>query len=592
MNFIKVKKLKYLTKIKNENKEVIGTRKVLDDINIEINKGEFIVILGQNGSGKSTFAKHLNGLIIPHEDSVYINGESTNTVKELWKIRKQCGMVFQNPDNQIVGATVEEDVAFGLENLGIESDKIEMEIKDSLNKVDMYPYLTKSPNKLSGGQKQRVAIASSIAMKPDCIILDEPTAMLDPRGREEVRSIIAQLNKENNITIVLITHHIEEAIDADRVVILDEGKIILEGKPKKILSDIELLKKINIEPNIITQLANDLYIKKIFEKKEIFTIDEFINEFLVSSKKRNSSYVNIHIKENIKENFKDKNRIDKSEEILRLVDICYKYESNGEKAVNALNNINLKIFEGEIIGIIGHTGSGKSTLLQLLNGLNNPVSGEVYYRGKNINEKGYNKQELRFNVGLVFQNPENQLFEDTIIKDVMFGPLNMKMTKNAAEKCAREALLKVGIGEEYYYKSPFTLSGGEMRRVAIAGVLAMRPQILVLDEPMAGLDSAHKLQMFNILRELNKSGITIIMVSHDMDDIANFANRIVVLDKGSIVFDNTILEVFSNKEKLVELGLSMPKLIELSYRLRDVGFQIESTLKIDEFENQIIKYFK
>ena len=258
---IKTNQLLYKIINKDENNKVISERTILNDINIHIEKGEFVAILGHNGSGKTTFAKHLNALLLPSEGSVLIDGKDTNDVDELWKIRKACGMVFQNPDNQIVGTTVEEDVAFGPENLGLATDKIIKRVDSSLEKTGMSKYRFKSPNHLSGGQKQRVAIASALAMRPECIVFDEATAMLDPKGRKEVMDIISKLNEEENMTIILITHHMEEAKRAKRIVVMEKGRPILDGTPKEIFSQIDEIKRLGIDVPQIMDLSYRLWEK-------------------------------------------------------------------------------------------------------------------------------------------------------------------------------------------------------------------------------------------------------------------------------------------------------------------------------------------
>ena len=226
----------------NDKGEIESKETALDDINIEITKGEFVVILGHNGSGKSTFAKHMNAILHPSGGTLLIKGMDTKDEDNLWNIRQSAGMVFQNPDNQIIAAVVEEDVAFGPENLGVEPNEIRKRVEESVDVVGMSEYITHSPNLLSGGQKQRIAIAGVLAMKPECIILDEPTAMLDPIGRKEVLQTIHRLNKEEDITIIHITHYMEEAIKANRVIVMDHGKVVMDGKPKEIFSQVERLK--------------------------------------------------------------------------------------------------------------------------------------------------------------------------------------------------------------------------------------------------------------------------------------------------------------------------------------------------------------
>src|SRR5574344_2118849 len=257
---INTEKLMHKILNRDEHDNIIDEKVILKNIDIKIEQGQFVAVLGHNGSGKSTFARHLNALLIPEEDegSVYINGMDTKDVEKIWKIRQTCGMVFQNPDNQIVGVTVEEDVGFGPENLGIETSEIWQRVNFALESVDMMDYAKNSPNKLSGGQKQRVAIASSLAMKPKCIVLDEPTAMLDPQGRKEVMRILKYLNKEEHMTIVLITHHMEETIDCDRIFVIDRGEIALSGTPTEVFSDVEKMKKLSLDVPKVTELSYEL----------------------------------------------------------------------------------------------------------------------------------------------------------------------------------------------------------------------------------------------------------------------------------------------------------------------------------------------
>lgn len=252
--------------------------KAIKGISLKVAKGEFVVVLGRNGSGKSTFARLLNALLLPSGGTVLIDGMNTRDEKHLWDIRRVCGMVFQNPDNQIIGTTVEEDVAFGPENLGVHPEKIRQRVDNALEAVGMAEYSKHAPHLLSGGQKQRVSIAGILAMKPECIILDEATAMLDPRGRREVLSVIHRLNKEENITVILITHHMEEAIQADKVLVVDSGKVVFEGKPRDVFEKVEEIKDIGLDVPQITELFYELRKDGIKVPQSILDINEGIKE--------------------------------------------------------------------------------------------------------------------------------------------------------------------------------------------------------------------------------------------------------------------------------------------------------------------------
>ncbi|MDU1321522.1 MAG: energy-coupling factor transporter ATPase [Clostridium botulinum] len=261
------------------NKEDENTQKIaLDNVNLTIEKGDFVVILGRNGSGKSTIAKHMNSLLIPSEGKVYVDNLDTGNLENTWNIRNKAGMVFQNPDNQIVATIVEEDVAFGPENLGIPQQEIRSRVDESLKKVNMYDYRRHAPHLLSGGQKQRVAIAGVLAMRPECIIFDEPTAMLDPSGRLEVVNTIKEVNKKYGITIVLITHFMEEAVEADKVIVMDSAKVIKEGTPKEIFKEVEMMKEIGLDVPQMTEIAYYLRQHNVEIPSDILTIDEMVDE--------------------------------------------------------------------------------------------------------------------------------------------------------------------------------------------------------------------------------------------------------------------------------------------------------------------------
>lgn len=284
MGIIKAENLTFEYIVRDEEGNVENVNTAVDNVSLDIKEGQFIAILGHNGSGKSTFAKHINVLLSPTEGSIWVDGIDTKDEEHIWDIRQSAGMVFQNPDNQIIGTIVEEDVGFGPENLGVPTEEIWERVDFSLNAVGMTKFRHYSPNKLSGGQKQRVAIAGILAMKPKCIILDEPTAMLDPNGRKEVIKTITKLNKEEHVTIVLITHYMDEVIGADKVFVMDEGKVVLEGTPKEVFSHVEQLKALRLDVPSTTELAFTLEKSGIPMSRGILTVDELVAEILSKRK--------------------------------------------------------------------------------------------------------------------------------------------------------------------------------------------------------------------------------------------------------------------------------------------------------------------
>ena len=275
MKMIKTDKLVFEYAKRDEEGNIIGKSRAIDEVSLDIEPGQFIAILGHNGSGKSTLAKHMNALLVPSDGTMWVDGMDTKEDEHLWDVRQSAGMVFQNPDNQIICTLVEEEVGFGPENIGVPTDEIWQRVADSLQAVGMYSFRKASPNKLSGGQKQRVAIAGIVAMKPKCIILDEPTAMLDPSGRKEVISVLHELNEKENVTIILITHYMEEVIDADRVFVMDAGKIMMEGTPRQIFSNVEHLKELRLDVPQVTELAYELKKAGVPLPDGILTKEEF-----------------------------------------------------------------------------------------------------------------------------------------------------------------------------------------------------------------------------------------------------------------------------------------------------------------------------
>ena len=277
MGIIKAAKLAFDYLRYDEDGNVEDTQRAVDGVDLDIQPGEFVAVLGHNGSGKSTFAKHINALLLPTEGTIWIDGIDTAKEPELWKVRQKAGMVFQNPDNQIIGTVVEEDVGFGPENMGISTGDIWKRVDESLAKTGMTAYRHHSPNKLSGGQKQRVAIAGVMAMRPQCIVLDEPTAMLDPNGRKEVLRAVRKLNEEKGVTVILITHYMEEVVFADRVFVMDNGKLVMQGTPREIFSEVEKLKELRLDVPQVTLLAYELRKNGVDLPEGILTIEELVN---------------------------------------------------------------------------------------------------------------------------------------------------------------------------------------------------------------------------------------------------------------------------------------------------------------------------
>lgn len=563
---------------------VTGEKNAVDSVSLDVEKGEFIAILGHNGSGKSTLAKHINAILMPTSGTLYVNGKDTADGRNIWDIRQSAGMVFQNPDNQIIETVVEEDVGFGPENLGVETEEIWKRVESALGKVGMLEFRKHSPSRLSGGQKQRVAIAGVLAMHPDCIVLDEPTAMLDPHGRQEVIQTLKELNEKEKVTIILITHHMNEAALADKIFVMNEGKIALQGTPKEVFSHYDEMKKIGLDVPVSTEIAHGLKKYGWHMPDDIISEEELLDSIKKNLPEKAEKDTEHRVEQKNESKAEQDNREaqqqkDSGEVILSLRYVNYIYSADTVYRRHALKNVSLDIWKGEFIAVIGHTGSGKSTLIQHLNGLNKPSSGKILYKGQDISEKSFKLSDLRKKVGLVFQYPEYQLFETTVLLDVAFGPKNLGCDREQAEQQAREALALVGLPEECYEMSPFELSGGQKRKAAIAGVLAMNPEVLILDEPTAALDPYGRDEILSILEDLHrKKNITILLVSHSMDEVARFAQRIIVMDKGEILMDGTPADIFRRHKELEEIGLAAPQAMYIMKELKEYGLPVDTEI--------------
>ena len=587
MNLIDVKNLLFNYKIYSGEKEEVIEHTAIDHVSLSIKKGDFVGILGHNGSGKSTLAKQLAALLKPSGGIIYVNGMDTAKDELLLPIRKTAGMVFQNPDNQLIGNIVEEDIAFGPENMGIPREEIDERITRALEATGMSAYREHSPNALSGGQKQKIAISGVLSMEPECIIFDEPTAMIDPEGRKEVLKAIYDLNRLKHITIIYITHFLDEVSKADYLYVMKQGAITLEGSPETLFKMPEQLTENNLELPFEISLIAELRKKGLNIPKEIYTKQQLLEFFKCMQQEEGFLFqekkVENQQKKCIAETEKEKGIV--------LKNISYQYKKrSAEEAKDALKDVSLSIKSGEFVAIVGKTGSGKSTLIQHLNGLLQPQSGQYFFEGQDIWSKKYDLKKLRQKVALCFQYPEYQLFEETILKDIAFGPKNLGFDKKKCEEKARYAMKLVRLPAELEKVSPFSLSGGQKRRVALAGILAMEPEYLILDEPVAGMDAPGKKMLFQLLHHLNKDkGITIVLVSHNMDDVAAHADRVLIMEDGTLKMDGTTREIFARKDDLTTMGLGIPQTVEFYLELRKMQIQesIDSNRQTFQSENVI-----
>lgn len=575
-----------------------GAAPALDGVDLNIEDGEFFCILGGNGSGKSTFAKHLNALLQPDAGTVRINGMDTSDPELVYDIRSTAGMVFQNPDDQLVATLVEDDVAFGPENLGVPSAQIAQRVREALKGVGLVGFERHETHALSGGQKQRVALAGVLAMEPRLLILDEASSMLDPRGRKGLMKACCALH-DRGMTIVMITHFMEEAAEADRVAVFRAGRVAMLGTPEEILTQADELAQLNLDMPASCCLGRSLRAKGVpvcAQVREADMVAEIVRAYAERSGADIARRPFASGSRMLDNASSAADGIAASEPVIEISHLSHSYSlsarerrrwrkrsttadasskqalwGNDPNSPWALRDVTLTVRRGEFLGLAGHTGSGKSTLVQHLNGLIRPQEGNVCALGFDLSSKK-GAAAVKAKVGVVFQYPERQLFAETVAQDVAFGPRNLGLPQDEVARRVASSLARVGldlaaIGD----KSPFELSGGQQRRVAFAGVLAMEPEVLVLDEPMAGLDPAARRDFLELIGRLHDEGLTVVMVSHSMDDLANCCDRIVVMNEGAVFAEGTPAQVFARADELKSIGLGVPAAQRMALALAQTG---------------------
>lgn len=575
-----------------------GAVPALDGVDLNIEDGEFFCILGGNGSGKSTFAKHLNALLQPDAGTVRINGMDASDPELVYDIRSTAGMVFQNPDDQLVATLVEDDVAFGPENLGVPSAQIAQRVREALKGVGLVGFERHETHALSGGQKQRVALAGVLAMEPRVLILDEASSMLDPRGRKGLMKACRALH-DRGMTIVMITHFMEEAAEADRVAVFRAGRVAMLGTPEEILTRADELAELNLDMPASCCLGTALRAKGVpvhAQVREADMVAEIAQTYADRSGEDAAGRPSASDSRVLDNASSATDGTAVSEPVIEISHLSHSYSlsarerrrwhkrsvtagksskqalwGNDPSSPWALRDVSLTVRRGEFLGLAGHTGSGKSTLVQHLNGLIRPQEGSVRALGLDLSNKK-DAAAVKAKVGVVFQYPERQLFAETVAQDVAFGPHNLGLSQAEVARRVESSLARVGldlatVGD----KSPFELSGGQQRRVAFAGVLAMEPEVLVLDEPMAGLDPAARSDFLGLIDRLHRDGLTVVMVSHSMDDLANCCDRIVVMNEGAVFAEGTPAQVFAHADELKSIGLGVPAAQRMALALAKAG---------------------
>ncbi len=549
-----------------------GTQ-ALKEINLDMEEGELLTVMGRNGAGKTTLCLSVVGIIpniFPGEIKGEISIMNKNPVEHyVYEITKDVGLVLQDPESQIFTHSVLSEVVFAAENLGLPRDEILQRAKWALEVVDLKGFERRPPRNLSGGQKQRLAIAAALVTKPRMLVLDEPTSQLDPVGTREVLRTLKRLREEEGITILMTEHKTDEVVEiSDRIVILEEGSIVEEGEPAEILANIEILRKLKLKPPEVGEFYWELKEKGVPIEKLPVTLakgeevlKKLLEEGIIMPKEFTSS----------------KQQKREKEVIIEVKEVNFEYKTH--PPVKALDNVSFEVRKGEFVGIIGKNGSGKTTLMKCLVGLLKPDSGKILFRGEDIS--GFTARERAKRIGLVLQNPDTQLFSLSVSEEIEFGLKNIGLPPDEIAKRRDEVLELVGL-KQYKGIHPFQLSFGDRKKLAVASIVAMNPEVLILDEPTTGQDYRGRYEICDLAKILNERGITVLMVTHDMDLVAKYAERVLVMSDGRVIFDGPTREAFRRIDILRQAGLMPPKITLLAQSASNLGVR-QDILSVEEF---------
>lgn len=520
----------------------------LSSVNLSVSPAEVVVVVGPSGAGKSTLCYTLNGLVPrflrgAQEGEVELFGH-TVAGQPVSALSEQVGLVFQDFESQLFSTNVELEVAFSPENFGVTRDEMVRRVRECLATVGLTGLEHREPATLSGGQKQRLAIASVLSMEPAIIVMDEPTTDLDPLGKEGVFSVARRL-RERGLTMIIVEQETEEAAVADRVVVMNEGQILADGPPDEVLTRPVWLEELGVQPLGAAQLTHSLGLPPSL------TV-ETATEAIAAAGYRVDPKAHAALQQ--------ADPVPSGEPIIEVIGLEHRYP-NG---LMALQGASLTIRRGEFVAVLGQNGSGKTTLVKHFNGLLMPTGGEVRLLGTPTT--GQSVLQLGRTVGYVFQNPDHQIFAETVFDEVAFGPRNHGISADEVKQRVEEALVAVGM-EGREEEDPFSLTKGERQRIAVASVLASRPQVIILDEPTTGLDYKEQRQMMELVRRLNETGHTIVCVTHSMWVVAEYAHRTVVVKDGRIWMDGPTRSILAREAELTAASLKPPQLVRISNRL-------------------------
>ncbi len=549
----------------------------LKDINLSIEPGEFVAVVGSSSCGKSTLGLCLTG-IYPHvlegttEGSISVSGLDVSEA-EPSEITTKIGIVFQDPDSQFCNLFVEEEVAFGPENLLTPAEEVGERVDKYLKFVNLENFHERRTTEMSGGQKQRIAIASVLAMEPDILVLDQPSANVDPSGKEDIFDTLYKLNQETGKTLILIEHQIDKLIRyVDKLVIMDEGRILYQGCPREILEKHgkELEKEHGLWIPEVSRAG-------IFLKEKGLAIEPFpitVQELAENIAQHKDIFDPKNKKAVAKKAASDEN-------IISVKDVHFGYPAKA----NVLNGVNFNIKKGSIVSLMGENGSGKTTISKIIIGLLHATSGQIQIAGMDATKVSLN--EICKKVGYVFQYPDHQFVCDTVYDEVAYGLKRFNHTEEEVKKIVHDTIVITEL-EGLEERHPFTLSMGEKRRLSIATMLVYNPEILILDEPSAGLDYKNCDHMMSVLKKLNDEGVTIIMISHTTYLVARYSEQVLVMDNGEIVFDGTPEDLFRNLESIRTRAIEKPELLQsIEFAEAQVGHPLATYLVADNLIEEV-----
>jgi energy-coupling factor transport system ATP-binding protein len=530
----------------------------LRELNLSQRAGEMIGIMGASGAGKSTLAKVLNKIVPELEGGdvrgvVILNGKSI-THSHVRELAGDIGMVFQDFESQLFSTTVAHEVAFAMERVGMPPDQINARLTAALEAVGLRGFEERDPTTLSGGQKQRLAIASVLALRPRVVVLDEPTTDLDPEGRAEVFALIRRL-REEGISLIVIEHEAEELRQCDRIIILREGSIVAEGAPPDVMPRIEMLEECGINPPGLDRVMRALGVEH--HPMSVEDAEARIRKSLPEPRSGGDSATNVA-----------GHGLAKSQPILEVNSISFSYPDGPR----VLNDISMTIGRGEFVAIVGQNGSGKTTLAKMAVGLLAPDNGTILLEGRD--RTTLRPAQTAREIGYVFQNPDHQIFADTVEAEVKFGPRNFGLDEAEVESHCAEVLGAVGLENERA-TDPFLLGKGQRQRLAVASVLALHPRLLILDEPTTGLDYREQRKMMQLVSELNSAGVAIVMITHTPWLVAEYARRVILMRSGRKLFDGPVREFFLQDELLRSSSFKPPEVTMLSRRFGTLALSAE-----------------